>query len=171
VTVVLAYLSKKRGALRSRKRAKYADPLTAGRHPFQTFLMVLGLASGVSLLAAETNSASLEAQLPSALVTGWYLALILGSAMTLLGAYWPRSYDTALTMERAGLDISGFAAVVYAGVVVVNVGLAALYPVSIIVAFGAACIVRARDIGFIFYMAREHVDGGTQVPGGGVSGG
>jgi hypothetical protein len=164
--MVLAYLAKKRGILRSRKRAKYADPLTAGRHPFQTFLMVLGLASGVSLLAAETDAASLEAQLPPLMVTIWYLSLIVGSGMTLLGAYWPRSYDTALTLERAGLDLAGFSAMVYAGVMLVNVGVGALYPAAIVLAFGAACIVRARDIGFIFYMAREHVDGGAQIPGG-----
>lgn len=132
----------------------YADPLHAGRHPFQTFLLALCVVSGIPLVAGLDTSSSVAVLLPSWMAEMWGWSLVLGAAIALTGSYWPRrSYATALTLERVGLVIVGPAAIVYAGVLLLYGWPGSLVAGLITFAFGASCIARARDIGKVIHRA------------------
>lgn len=152
---MLALLMKRRANYLEERTIKYVDPLHLGRHPFQTFLMVLGLISSVTLILNRTEPASLEATLPQWLVFLWAAMLVSGCSLALLGAYWPRSYTAALTMERIGLDFTGIAGSIYGTGVIIFGGIPALLAAGIVLAFGAACLVRARDIALIFHTSSK----------------
>jgi len=135
---------------------RYADPLEAGRHPFQTFMLLLAFVSSLPLIFGEPTAKSVEAALPAWAAYSWGMSLVIGSGMALIGSYWPREqYATALTLERIGLGFTGMAAIIYALLILVvtqvdpTFGLAS----GIILGFGVACIKRARDIGKIIRRA------------------
>lgn len=132
----------------------YADPLHAGRHPFQTFMLVLCIASGLPLLFGQPTSGSIESNLPHWMAVTWGLSLLVGSTLGLLGSFWRGDYDTGLLLERMGLDLAGFAAVAYSVIVVISTGWLGLLAGAIVLGFGASCLTRARDIGRIFHRAR-----------------
>lgn len=132
----------------------YADPLHAGRHPFQTFLLALCVVSGVPLVFGENTASSIAALLPHWMGASWGISLSLGAAIALAGSYWPRrNYATALTLERVGLVIVGPAAVVYALVILIYGGMGGATAALITLAFGASAIKRARDIGKVIHRA------------------
>jgi hypothetical protein len=109
----------------------YVDPLRAGRHPFQTFMLALCVISGLPYLFGEATAEAVERNLPVYLALAWGLSLLLGAALALFGSYWPRSIADALTMERVGLNLTGGAAVVYALCVLgTQSGVAPMYVVS-----------------------------------------
>lgn len=137
----------------------YADPLHAGRHPFQTFLLALCVVSGIPLLFGEQPAQSVETLLPAWIAMTWGWSLAGGALVALVGSYWPRSnYATALTIERIGLIIVGPAALLYATVLMLYAGLAATVAAAITLGFGAACIKRGRDVGKIIQRAIPEVD-------------
>lgn len=132
----------------------YADPLRAGRHPFQTYLLALCVVTGIPQLLGQDTSQSVEEVTPAVVSYGWALALVVGSAAALAGSYWPwRSYATALTLERAGLAVTGYAALIYAAAIVGTTGISRGVAAGIILAFGASCLRRSRDIGHVFRRA------------------
>jgi hypothetical protein len=140
--------------VRREGKLPYADPLHAGRHPFQTFLLALCVVSGIPQLFGRTTAESVEAQLPLWLVTAWGGCLVVGAILGLVGAHvWRRDYATALTLERVGLYLAGAAAVVYSILVARYAGISGALAGSIILAFGLACIRRGSDIGLIFHRA------------------
>lgn len=140
----------------SRETIRYADPLHAGRHPFQTFLLALCVVSGLPLLVGRVSAGSIEEQLPFPLAIVWGFALFLGSITALVGSHWRGDYANALTIERMGLLVAGAAGVAYAVVILFTVPLhIGLVSSGIVVGFGASCIVRARDIGRIIARAGE----------------
>lgn len=138
----------------ARTAVPYADPLHAGRHPFQTFMLVLCVFSGVPLLFGEPPAASVEALLPPWMAVSWGVSLCLGALVALVGSYWPRGrYATALTMERAGLCIVGPAALVYGTLIGMYSGSAGFAAASITIGFGLSCLKRAHDIGKVITRA------------------
>lgn len=143
------------GKVRTRKGVAYADPLHAGRHPFQTYMLFVCVLAGVPLVfsggAATPNS--IEATLPDWLAFLWGLSLLVGAALALTGSYWPGDYSNALTLERIGLAISGGAAIIYGLALLTTLGWTGLVPGALTLGFGAACITRARDIGRIIQNA------------------
>lgn len=141
-------------SLRSRVTVRYTDPLHAGRHPFQTFMLTLCAVSGAPLLFGEPPSESIEALLPGWIAVAWGLSLTVGAVLGLVGSFWPRrNYATALTVERIGLDITGPAALLYAVVILVYGGWGSTVAAAITVGFGVSCLVRAGDIGTIIRRA------------------
>lgn len=138
-----------------REQLPYTDPLKAGRHPFQTYLLVLCLVSGAPLATGRTTPGSIADTLPELLVIAWGAMLVLGSATALIGTFWRRNYATALTLERAGLWSTGGAALAYGLCIFASNPFVGLVASFIILAFGAACIKRARDIGYIFKRALD----------------
>lgn len=139
---------------RSRATVRYTDPLHAGRHPFQTFMLTLCVVSGIPLLFGEPPSTSVEALLPGWVAATWGLSLTIGAILGLVGAYWPKkNYATALTIERIGLDITGPAALLYAVIVFIYGGWGSSVAACIILGFGASCLVRAGDLGVIIRRA------------------
>lgn len=148
---ILAWLGKSR-----RETIPYADPLRAGRHPFQTYLLALCVISGLPLLFGKVTAGSIEEQLHPYLALAWGAFLFLGSITALTGSYWPGDYANALTIERMGLLIAGSAGIAYALVVMATVPpLDGLTAGAIVLGFGASCVVRAHDIGKIMRRAAE----------------
>lgn len=149
--------------IRKLRRAVYGDPLYAGRHPFQTYLLALCVISGVPKLFGVTTSESIDAELPEWLAYAWGFMLSAGSLAALVGAYWRGQLATALTVERAGLAAVGAAAIVYGVVIVVAVHLPGLLAAGIVVGFGLFCVRRARDIGHVIktaiQVAKEQAEG------------
>lgn len=133
----------------------YTDPLHAGRHPFQTFMLALCVVSSIPLVAGQVTAGSIEDSLPWWGSLAWGLSLLLGAASGLLGSYWRGEYDTALLMERIGLNFVGFAAVVYGLIIPIVGGWNGLIAAGIVLGFGASCLTRARDIARIFARAAE----------------
>lgn len=140
---------------------RYADPLHAGRHPFQTYLLALCALSGIPLLFGHTNSGSVEETLPAAVAAAWGAILCGGAVVALLGTYWPirgdkhdlTRYATALTLERIGLAMVGPGALVYATVIVLAAHLDGLLVAAVVAAFGWAAIARMRDVGRVIARA------------------
>jgi hypothetical protein len=147
---------------RRRETVPYADPLHAGRHPFQSFLLALCVVSGIPLLLGAPPAASATALLPSWVVTAWGASLALGAGVAIAGSYWPkRNYATALTVERIGLVIVGPAALLYAAIITIYTGAAGAVPASIVTGFGVASLIRAHDLGKII---RRAIAGDSSLP-------
>lgn len=91
----------------------YTDPLQAGRHPFQTYLLALCFISGLPYFFGQATAEAVENRLPVYVALAWGVLLVVGSALALVGSHWRGGYDTALTMERAGLYITGVDGLVY----------------------------------------------------------
>lgn len=136
----------------------YADPFHAGRHPFQTYLLALCSIAGVPLIFGRTNSGSVEELLPGAVAIGWGFVLCVGALVALVGSYWPirgdkldpRSYATALTIERVGLAFVGPGALVYAAIIVLVAGWSGVFVAAITAGFGWAAVRRQRDVARVF---------------------
>ena len=156
-SVLYALLAKRKKYLDGRI-IRYMDPLHLGRHPFQTFIMALALVSVATTILAGVEPSSIEATLPGWVVFGWFLMLGVGCSLSLAGAYWRGGYTLALTLERIGLDFTGIAGVIYGLCVVGFAGLGGLVAAAIVLAFGAACLVRARDIALIFHATGKYLD-------------
>jgi hypothetical protein len=132
-------------------------------NPFEVFLLALSLASSIGLIQGSTGSAVLDAQLNDLVVTLWGVALDVGCLLALAGVYCYRKERTlmpGLILERAGLSLVGVAASVYSGVVIASVPFGyARWPVSVQVAFAAACFFRAwqdhRAIGRTYGIVRR----------------
>lgn len=138
----------------------YADPFRVGRHPFQRYLLIVAIVGSVPLLFGEPTSGSIEASLPPAVVLGWGVILTLGCATTLVGIYWPlrepitpRSFVTALFLERIGLALVWPTALVYAGIIVLVTGFSGMLVASLVAGFGWASRRRMKDTARVFRRA------------------
>lgn len=138
----------------------YADPLRAGRHPFQRYLLALAVVGSLPILFGERTAGSIEATLPPAVVISWGLLLLIGCAIALVGVYWPlrepvtpKSFVTALFLERLGLALVWPTALVYAGIIVLVVGVPGLLSAAITAGFGWASRRRMRDCARTFRRA------------------
>lgn len=151
----------KRGSLKqsTSRGVKYADPLYAGRHPFQTYMLILGVITGLPLLFGIVAAGSMNATLSPLLAFAWGAMLFLGSATALAGSYWMGTYDAALTIERIGLIAVGFAAVVYSCIILYAVGLTGGISAGIVLGFGLASLRRAFDIGQVIRHAIKNAQG------------
>lgn len=140
----------------------YADPLRAGRHPFQTFMLALCVASGIPLLFGRSNAGSINELLPSWLAVAWGVSLTVGAAVGLAGSYWRGSYANALTAERVGLILVGTAALIYGSLIFVFAGFTGAVAGCVTFGFGASCLRRSSDIGRVIARAIAHSHGEPQ---------
>lgn len=131
----------------------YTDPLHAGRHPFQTYMLALCILSSLPRLAGQGTSGAIESSLPTWLALAWALSLLLGASVALLGSFWPGDYDMGLFLERTGLDVVGLAALAYGVIIFIVGGWLSLLAAAIILGFALSCLTRARDIARIFHRA------------------
>lgn len=140
-----------------RRFAPYADPLHAGRHPFQTYIMSLCIVSGLPLLLGHVTSGAIEESVPHWMAVCWGGALLVGSVIGMAGAYWRGNYANGLTFESVGLSLVGCAALAYAVVLLISAWDArpwdALTAACIVGACGAACLRRVRDIHRVLALA------------------
>lgn len=138
-------------------------------NPFEVFLLGLSLTSSIGLLRGNSGSAVLDSQLNERVVTLWGFALAAGSLLALAGVWCYRQERTlvpGLVLERAGLVLVGVAAATYSSVVIASVPFGdARWPVSVQIAYAAACFFRAwqdhRAIGRTYRTIRRSRRGGT----------
>jgi hypothetical protein len=122
------------------------DARLSGRHPFELFLLALSFISGIpALLGAAPEPGSIESSLPAWAAVGWSVCLVGGSGLALIGIYW-RQRAAGLILEQLGLAFVGVAALVYAVCIVSVIGATGVLSAGIVAAFGAACLVRWRQI-------------------------
>ena len=138
-----------------RKALPYTDPLRAGRHPFQIYMLALAFVSGLPLLFGQTVAESVEKQVPVWMAFVWGAFLVFRSAIALVGSTWRGNYANDLPVERVGLDLVGAAAMIYGVAIFTYRGSEALLSAAIIFGFGVSCIRRARDIHRIFRRAKD----------------
>lgn len=132
----------------------YTDPLRAGRHPAQTFLLALCVISSAPLLVGRETAGSIEQTLPPWLAFAWGLALFCGSLTALIGSQWRGDEDKGLTLERIGLDITGLAGVAYSFAIVAATNGQGTVAAAIVLGFSVFfCLRRARDIARLFHRA------------------
>lgn len=138
----------------------YADPFRVGRHPFQRYLLALAVVGSAPLAIGEPTSGSVDESLPTPIVIGWGVMLMLGATTALVGVYWPlrepitpRSFVMALFLERLGLSLVWPTALVYAAIVVLMTGWEGVLAGAIIAGFGWASRRRMRDTARVFRRA------------------
>lgn len=141
--------------MKPRRPISYADPLHLGRHPFQTYLLILCIVGSLPLLAGHVTAQSVEETLPLWAAIGWGWCLLLGSVLALVGSYWRGSFANALTMERLGLIGASAAAFLYGFIILIVGGLSGGTAACIILAFAAAAAKRSYDLGTILVRAVE----------------
>lgn len=144
--------------VRSDRTVAYADPVYAGRHPMQTYMLLACIVSGpLAVLGVATPNTISEA-LPLWLQHIWTWLLFVGAATALIGGRWPgRNVLNALTAERIGLALIGAAALIYGLVLLATLKSSAVVAAGVIIGFGWACLARARDIGHIIALALHEV--------------
>jgi hypothetical protein len=138
----------------------YADPFRAGRHPFQRYLLALAVVGSLPILLGKPTAGSIEALLPPAIVLGWGLLLLVGCGIALVGVFWPlrepitpKSFVTALFLERLGLALVWPTALVYAAIIVILTGVSGLLAAAIVAGFGWASRRRMKDCARMFQRA------------------
>jgi len=135
-------------------KVPYTNPLLAGRHPFQIYLLMLCAVSGIPLVFGVETAGSVNALLPDWAGFTWGLSLSLGSALGIVGAYWPRSHiATALTLEEISMLIVGPSAMLYAVLIALYIGWSGTVTVLIVAGFGLAALTRARHIAYVISRA------------------
>lgn len=132
-----------------RRRWAYDQPYVPPKNPFQTFLLVFATITSLPLIEGNSGSRILEIALDDLTVTLWGWCLLIGSTLSLIGMWTPNRHRIfGLNLERAGMILTGGAALIYAYVVYE----AALRPVdvryalAIQLAFGFACLWRVLQI-------------------------
>lgn len=129
------------------RRAEFR-PFRHGRNPFQTWVVAAATITGiVALLPVTRSSGVVERYLPAWAVLPWYLGLVVGGALALLGTILPARnvprYGRLLGIEQVGLTVLGALLLSYGAAIQVVVpgvlsGLTTL-------ALGVACAVRWRQ--------------------------
>lgn len=122
------------------------DPLGYPRNPLAVYLLALALFSGTLSLFGINTAKSIEDTLPLLPRMVWAFLLVSGSAASLVGAFWPGSIPTGLTLKRLGAFTLGVASFLYAIVLVVAFGLPGLTQAGIIAGLGVACWIHHRQI-------------------------
>lgn len=138
----------------------YAHPLRAGRHPFQVYLLFLGLLSAVpAILTGDVSAPAVDTEVYPAVAYAWNSILVVGSTTALVGIFWRgKRIEDGLTMERIGLGLVGITAFIYGALILVTLGPLAMVGSVIVLAYGLACIRRARDIGALIQRATEYAE-------------
>jgi len=108
--------------------------------PRAVFILALSVFSGLTALALETAPGSLESVLPSWAVTIWGALLSLGSLLTLAGM--ARQTANGIITEQVGSVMVGVTTIYYSIIALLIVGTEAVQTVGIVLAWGAACLLR-----------------------------
>ncbi len=125
---------------------RYASPFYAGRHPFQVYLLLASFLSGVPLVLSLGTSGTDPAVSPVNVFI-WGVMLVGGSTTALLGTYWPVDVVTRMTIERIGLTATGYGALIYGTVTVIETPeISNVVGVAILLAFAGVCLIRSHDI-------------------------
>lgn len=131
--------------------------IQTGRQPFEVFLLVGCVLTGLAgLLAPESASPALT-QLLDGHVWIWHVSVLAVPLIVLLG--FTRELTTALQVERAGMIWLGSLFLAYAvGIGLVINGTRGLTSAGVTVAFALACFARVWQIGRDLRRLRQAVE-------------
>jgi hypothetical protein len=128
--------------------------------PFEIFIAFLCFISGVPLAIGNVQPASIEESLPRYLAQAWGIGLVVGSGVVLLGAHLAHrelkntrdilSPRRGQEIERLGLLLLGYVAVIYAVAIILVGGIAGVVAASITFGFGLVCWLKA-------FLIRTHI--------------
>jgi hypothetical protein len=119
--------------------------LDSGKHPFELFILVLGLISGGPLLFGKIRPGSTEELLNPVMLQIWAWMLVTGCAVALVGALWRWQVTTGLLLEQLGLVAVGAGVVIYTASLL-YAGTGRFLSAAIIGGFGLACLWRVWQI-------------------------
>jgi hypothetical protein len=134
-------------------------PYIPPRNPFQVFLLMLSCLVSLGLIQGNAGSVILEEALTDRAVTSWGWALMVGSAMSLIGLWLPERFALfGLALERAGMILVGGAAAIYAYVLWDSVSdpVTVAYNLAIQIAFALACVWRMIQLTRVMRWAVKH---------------
>lgn len=152
--------------------------LDSARHPFEQFVLFLGLIVGWPLLFGAPTPGSTSALLGPVLARVWAWLLVGGCVIALAGSWWtwlggfgrwwprwsPRA-TSAVLIEQVGLVAMGGGSVVYAYGIAAAVGFeepARLVGAGLVAGLGFAALWRARQIRrWIRFTLAQVTDGGN----------
>lgn len=119
--------------------------------PFELFLAIAALFSGLSVLLGTSHPGSLAAHMSPVVLRAWGASLSIGGALTIASRWLLAGADTAgalirgLRLEQMGMTLFATTAGMYA-IAIMAVGRAGLAAGPIIVGWSIACTVRALII-------------------------
>lgn len=122
------------------------DPLGVPRNPLAIYLLLLACVSGFGMMVGTTTAGAVERSVPAVVALLWGTILFAGSAVTLLGMFWPGDIRAGLLLKRTGMFSVGIAAVVYGVIVGTAVGVEGLFAAGTIIGFGLACFAQFHII-------------------------
>lgn len=143
----------------------YPPPLDSGRHPFELFVLFLGMVSGAPLLFGAPAPGTTTELLGTGLARVWGWILVGGCLVALIGVWWtwwawlgrlwrrvhPAERD-GLLIEQVGLVAVAVGTLIYAiGVVLADIPedddpLARVIPAALVGSLGLACAWRVWQI-------------------------
>lgn len=116
--------------------------------PFELFLAIAALVSGLSVMLGTSRPGSLVAQMSPWVLRAWGASLSVGGALTITSRWLLAGADTApaviraLRLEQMGMTLFATTAGTYA-IAIIAIGRAGLAAGPIIVGWSIACTVRA----------------------------
>lgn len=131
--------------------------LESGRHPFELFVLILGVVAGLPLMIEGPTPGSTQALLGNGLIRVWGAMFGGGCLIALIGVLWAPIVrrvrgggraTSGLLIEQVGLVAVGFGTIIYAiGLAVAPNGTPSRYvPLGLVLALGIASFWRAVQI-------------------------
>lgn len=128
----------------------YVDPMMWKRSPFQIFILILTMASGVPIIFGLSDNMIIKIMeeqsffgLPVSFFWGSFLSF--GGLLTLIGSFWPK-ISTGMLIERSGLIVLAGASLLWASLVLWRVGWDGVYSGFLTIGFAFACAAQIRYI-------------------------
>lgn len=132
--------------VRRKRRSSKMKPNPSGeeRNPFQVYMLVLAIVSGISSLVRDTPSTSgtVAYYLDGWTLLVWSLMLSLSAFAVLLGMFWPGQVRDGLLLKRIGFLGLIIPTTTYAIVLGAVHGVEALTLSLTMLAFSLACVIQ-----------------------------
>lgn len=117
------------------------------RMPHQIILLFFATLVGVTFVFRQAPAPnSLERYLDARVLWAWYLMLLLGGAIGMVGSFLKRRPYQGLLAERASMILLTTAMVMYAVAIMFSAHAAGLTAGAYVLAWGASCAWRVIDI-------------------------
>jgi hypothetical protein len=139
-----------------------------GREPFELFLLVLTFIVHIPIVLFDSvpPSSSVTSATDPQVAYVWAVIMLIGSAVSLIGIAWPiprhpdRISVTGHALEQIGLVTVGVACLFYAAAIIVAGNTPKpIQAMSIVLAYGSACLWQAHRIQSMFRKLGRRVGG------------
>lgn len=121
------------------------EPLRWSRSPIYTFFLFLIAVTGIlTLIGASENAITREMGNPWASL--WGLGLLIGSIVSIVGAYWPNKI-TGMLIERSGIVLLGGISAIWPILIIWLIGFfRSPFTVVSVTIFSITCFLQVRYI-------------------------